>query len=94
MSSFSLFFAKVFTSRPRKGPASIFPGISYEEALGRAGIVSFCVHQNVITKQLFDSICKNENKKLHNLLLSQPYILRRHRKFAVWFVQTKRFEEI
>ena len=51
--------------RVQKGALGhIFPGKSCAEALGSAGITaSFLDHQDAITKQLFESICNNENTR-------------------------------
>ena len=80
----------------KRALACIFPGISYAEALGRTRIVSVRDHQDVITKQLFGSICKRENNELHNLqpnTCSQIYDLRRRKHFTVPFSRIKRFVE-
>ena len=75
---------------------TIYPGLSYAEALVEAGIESIQDHQRQLSINLFCAISENPDNKLNKLvppIITSNYNLRKTRKFRVPVANTKRFAE-
>ena len=75
---------------------TIYPGLSYAEALVEAGIESIQDHQRQLSINLFCAISENPDNKLNKLvppIITPNYNLRKTRKFRVPVAKTKRFAE-
>ena len=75
---------------------TIYPGLSYAEALVEAGIESIQDHQRQLSINLFSAISENPDNKLNKLvppIINSNYNLRKTRKFRVPVAKTKRFAE-
>ena len=73
----------------------IFPFVLYSDALHQANLETLSRHRQSITTKLFDSITRNSDNKLHELLPPRNNFesnLRRKRNFNVPLAKTKRLK--
>ena len=81
----------------KKAFSYIFPGVSYKDTLSLAGIDCMKLHQEQITKQLFQLVVNNLSNKIYGLLPKKcngpTYNLRKQKIIDLHKTKTKRFAD-